>query len=97
LFKIALRFAAGFDIGQGTAKGLSALECPVGRPPGDAAEDANSAQTALLNYLSDQGLNNVRVTLDERAPTPDAASGKLRQVVASAESRSRAGTSALSH
>lgn len=64
---------------------------------GGAAEGANSAQTALLNYLSYQGLKNVRVTLDERAPTPDAASGKLRQVIASAESRSRAGTSAPPH
>ena len=47
----------------------------------DADTAWRSAYTALHGYLVHQGLANVRISRDRRAPRPDPLSGKLRQVV----------------
>ena len=51
-----------------------------------------SAANALREFLVQQGAANVTLVLDERAPRPDAASGKLRQVIREArDERARRG------
>lgn len=48
------------------------------------------ARTALTTFLNKQGLENIAITLDSKKPAPDAASGKLRAVIAlSPASRNR--------
>jgi phenylacetate-coenzyme A ligase PaaK-like adenylate-forming protein len=56
-------------------------------PPGAATRAATwkRARPAMRAYLAEQGLANVRVALDRASPRADAASGKLRTVVALAE------------
>ena len=51
-----------------------------------------SAANALREFLAQQGASNVTLVLDERAPRPDHASGKLRQVIREArDERARRG------
>ena len=44
----------------------------------------HAAAGALRDYLRQQALPNVRVTLDPHPPTAEPRSGKLRQVIATA-------------
>jgi putative adenylate-forming enzyme len=52
------------------------------RGPGERSAEWLAARKALHEYLASQALPNVRVSLDARAPTPDARSGKMREVIA---------------
>jgi phenylacetate-coenzyme A ligase PaaK-like adenylate-forming protein len=52
---------------------------------GDRHAAGRAARAALLRYLAGQSLPNVHVALDRRAPVPDRASGKLREVVVAKE------------
>ena len=50
--------------------------------PGERRRAFSVASRALADYFASQSLDGVRVALDREAPIPDAASGKLRQVIA---------------
>ena len=69
-----------FQIIQETADRLRLRLDVVGTGARKAAWQA--AADALREYLRQQALPNVRVTLDSHPPTPEPRSGKLRQVIA---------------
>jgi len=51
--------------------------------PGERSAAWRATRSALRTYLDRQNLGDIRLSLDRRAPEPDARSGKLREVVVS--------------
>ena len=75
-----------FQVAQ-TGPDRLALRFAPARDPAALAVAKRRAASALKQWLAEQSLPNVRLTLDRRPPRADAASGKLRTVVVDDDSR----------